>query len=205
MLNLKRTLALLVLCLVITGSSWVAFAATKAENLAYQYPSFQAAHDASSYIRFQMVHRKLGFASKFDGTVKAFTVNGNLKANQFEHAVVKFSVLDMDTNNSARNSKMYTDSLKAKSFPSATMTFNMPLRVGEQTVPGTFEILGSRHQIQLPITIQTTDYGYKATGQASLSRSELGIPKPSFISEAIASVDDQVKVFYQLSIARTQL
>lgn len=178
----------------------------KSEILPYQYSSFQKAHQADSFIRFTMVHRKFGMMPEsFDGVVKHFTVLGELSGQEFQHPEVKFNVLDMDTNNNMRNGKMQSESLSARKYPNITVHFGRNLKLGSQTVPGTINILGSPKPIELPITIQDQGTSYKATGKTSVLLSALGIPKPNFISDAIASVDDKVNITYQLLIPKEHL
>ncbi|MCA9798758.1 MAG: YceI family protein [Cyanobacteria bacterium HKST-UBA04] len=174
--------------------------ATGALQLPFKYASYKSAQHAGSFIHFRMVHRKLGghMASNIDGVVKAFSVTGHLEKEILDHAAVSFRVQDMDTDNGTRDHKMTTDSLKSSSHPMIRVIFNKPLNLGSQTVPGTMEILGNKKPVTLPITIKKTGTTYQANGKTTVTFSGLGVPKPGFISDAIASVDDAITITYQI-------
>jgi len=197
----KKNIVFILLCLSIP-----AFAAiSKLVKISYEYPSFKKSYEAASFIRFTMIHRKFKtLTEKFEGTVKSFNVSGQLVGETFENPEVKFNVLDMDTDNKMRNEKMYKESLSAKHCPVISVSFGNQLRLGNQTVNGTINILGHNNPITLPILIQDDGNTYKATGKTTVLLSALGIPKPNFISDAIASVDDRVNLTYQVVIPKSK-
>jgi|GEM_PF-2715525 len=198
----KKNLVFIFLCLSIP-----AFAAVgKVVKVGYEYPSFKKSYEAESFIHFTMIHRTFKTLSeKFNGTVKSFSISGQLVGETFENPEVKFNVLDMDTDNGMRNEKMQKYSLSAKQCPVITVNFGNQLKLGSQTVTGTINILGNNKPIILPILIQDDGNAYKATGKTTVLLSALGIPKPNFISDAIASVDDRVNLNYQVIILKSKL
>jgi polyisoprenoid-binding protein YceI len=198
----KKNISLGLLCISIP-----AFAAMgKLIKLNFEYPTFKKSTEAESFIRFTMVHRKFKtLTEKFDGTVKSFVVSGQIEGESFENPEVKFNVLDMDTDNGMRNDKMQKESLSAKRFPQITVNFGQSLKLGTQNVNGTMTILGNKKPILLPISIQDNGNAYKASGHTSVLLSALGVPKPNFISESIASIDDRVELNYQVILPKSKI
>jgi len=198
----KKTTLLILLCICIPAFS----AINKWVKVNYQYPTFKMSRNADSFIRFTMVHRKfVKLAEKFEGTVKSFNVSGQIAGQELENPEVKFNVLDMDTDNNMRNDKMQKESLSCQKYPVITVSFGPKLKLGSQVAKGTITILGVNKPISLPITIQDKGDNYKAAGQTHVLLSALGIPKPNFISDAIASVDDRVDLTYQVVIAKSKV
>jgi polyisoprenoid-binding protein YceI len=198
----KKNLVFIFLCLSIPAFAVI----SKLVKISYEYPSFKKSYEAESYIHFTMVHRKFKtLAEKFEGTVKSFRVSGQILGETLENPEVKFNVLDMDTDNGMRDKKMQKETLSAKNCPVITISFGKQLKLGSQTVTGNINILGNNKPIILPIQIQDDGNAYKATGKTTVLLSALGVPKPNFISDAIASVDDRVNLSYQVIILKTKL
>jgi len=198
----KQNLIIVLLCFCIPAFAVIG----KLVKVSYGYSSFKQSCEADSFIRFTMVHRKFKtLVEKFEGTVKSFTVSGQISGKTFENPEVQFNVLDMDTDNTLRNHKMQEESLSAKHNPVITVSFGKQLNLGQQTVTGNINILGNNKSITLPILIEDDGSQYKATGKTTVLLSELGIPKPDFISDAIVSLDDPVNLTYQVLISKSKL
>lgn len=198
----RLTVGLLAVAVCVATSAAVVVAKT---NVQFQSPSYSMAKKAKSFIRFAMVHRRLGVSSTFDGYVKAFDVQGDYTGKTFDHGQVSFAVVAMDTNNKSRNGHMQEDSLKAKANPDVVVTFSKPLHEGSQQVPGTIQILGQPHPVTVQVDIKPQGTDYVATGNANLSLKALGVTVPTFISDKVASVDDKVGVTYSVLMTKTQL
>ena len=190
-----KNILLILLCVGIP-----AFAAiSKLVKINFEYPTFKKSYDADSFIRFTVTHRKFKtLTEKFEGTVKSFIVSGQLVGDEFEKPEVKFNVLDMDTDNGMRNDKMQKNTLEAKRYPQITVNFGQSLKLGKQTANGIITILGNNKPIVLPLMVEDIGNSYKANGHTAVLMSSLGFPKPNFISDAIASVDDRIDLTYQV-------
>lgn len=152
----------------------------------FQYKDYDEAKIAASFIRFDMESTKFGLLTTgFSGTVKKFSLD------QGEASILTFNVVDMDTDNSSRNEKMWEQSFDYKKYPEIKVEILAKPVEGEQTLKAKIFLRGYSKEFPVKVTVTKTDAGLLAKGSAVLKISELEIPDPSI---AIAKVRDEINL-----------
>lgn len=168
----------------------------QAETLKLDASSYEDAQKATTYFKFIGKSTKLGLVTtSFEGYAKKGVMTYDLDESNIKNVVLKIEAKHIDTDNSSRDKKMRTKSLKVKKFKEITVDIpQISLSSREQVVDGHMSVRGK--QIPLKINIQKNDKGIY-TGSSNFKLSEAGIPDPSI---AIASVDDVFEIKFQVTL-----
>ncbi len=163
--------------------------------------NYKAAEKADSHLRFVMRSTKLGiFKSHFNGYVKTFEVQGNVKKNTIEAgALVTFQAKDIDTDIEGRNEKMWDQCLDIKNHPVIQIKLNESINLSESfnTVRATIRVRGEDFPIHLEVKATQADKIITVDIKGEISLEALKIPDPSI---AVASVSDTVEIEAHLII-----
>ncbi|MGI4992159.1 YceI family protein [Halobacteriovorax sp. GFR7] len=165
-------------------------------KLTLKYDSYDKALEAKNRIFFNMSSTKAGIiTTDFKGVVRdaKITYSKDGKGNYKDISIV-VDTKQLDTDNDARNEKMYEQSLETEKYPRLIVRVPGPVRLGELN-KGSIEIRNKKHSIDLFIEkVVTTEGEASLAGKSVLSLKKLEIPDPSIW---IATVHDEVEVkFY---------
>jgi polyisoprenoid-binding protein YceI len=158
-------------------------------------PSFEAAEKSENYFKFIGHSRKLGIiGTSFEGYARSATLTFEEKNSRYEKVVLRLPVLEIDTDNSSRNEKMWHTCLSAKEFPEISVVFSGPidLALGTQEIPATMNVRGESVPLQVKIT-RAEDGRVKGTSSFKLSAAK--IPDPSIL---FASVRDEFEIEFSV-------
>ena len=201
--------AIITQLIILSTAPLVSQALPKEESLSFHASHYDNAKKANSYLRFDVTHRSVAglISSTVNGYVKDFAVNGSYDSEKLDlsHAIVSFQVFAMDTNNGTRDGMMHKDTLKGIKYPGLQVAFSKTLKLGTQTVPAVMTVLGAKNNINVTVTITDAGQSFLASGSAKLSLNALGIPSPKLLVKGIASVDDSIKILYQISVKKKEL
>ncbi len=170
----------------------------------YQYPDFEAAEKAESFLKFTLEHTRVGlFSSDFYGYVKSFQASAQLENNEFSDMSIRFAALSVDTDNGMRNDNMYEDVLAAKEHPQIRITAlqSCPLNT-DCELPAIVQIRGKDQEIRIKVKIVDQGESYQVAGKSELSVKGLGLPDPSI---AIASLRDRIDVDFQFEMKKGEI
>jgi polyisoprenoid-binding protein YceI len=173
-----------------------------AKSVHFEYPDYETAEKAESFLKFEGVSTKAGFiSSTFAGYVKNFDVESDVTEQSFEKVKAIFKTETLDTDNGARNDKMWGKCLDSKTYPTVAITLsNSVARAsGQQTIPGTILIRGVERPIQVKLSVDEDESSYTLKGETFISVKETQIPDPSIF---IAKLRDKIDIFFQLKIKK---
>ena len=160
--------------------------------------SYADAMKSDCFIKFDMESTKAGFiTTSFTGVVKKFNTVFNWNGEEFANALLKINVADMDTDNSARDSKMNEETFSSDKFAELAVQIGGPLKAGvHNNVPGLLTVRGKIKEITLNLEITVSkDKEYVIKGSSQMSIKQLELPDPSIF---IASVRDRVDLSFQI-------
>lgn len=160
--------------------------------------SYADAMKSDCFIKFDMKSTKAGFiTTSFTGAVKKFNTVFNWNGEEFANALLKINVADMDTDNSARDSKMNEETFSSDKFAELAVQIGGPLKAGvHNNVPGLLTVRGKIKEITLNLDITVSkDKEYVIKGSSQMSIKQLELPDPSIF---IASVRDRVDLSFQI-------
>lgn len=166
-------------------------------KLTLKYDSYEKALEAKNHIFFNMSSTKAGIiTTDFKGAVKdaQITYSKDAKGNYKDISIV-INAKQLDTDNDARNDKMYEQSLETEKYPKLTVRIPGPVRLGELN-KGSIEVRNKKHSIVLFIEKVVSAEGEASlAGKSVLSLKKLEIPDPSIW---IATVHDEVEVRFNV-------
>ena len=160
--------------------------------------SYADAMKSDCFIKFDMKSTKAGFiTTSFTGVVKKFNTVFNWNGEEFANALLKINVADMDTDNSARDSKMNEETFSSDKFAELAVQIGGPLKAGvHNNVPGLLTVRGKIKEITLNLDMTVSkDKEYVIKGSSQMSIKQLELPDPSIF---IASVRDRVDLSFQI-------
>ena len=160
--------------------------------------SYGDAMKSDCFIKFDMESTKAGFiTTSFTGVVKKFSTIFNWNGEEFANTLLKIKIADIDTDNSARDSKMNEETFSSDKFSDLVVQIGGPLNTGiHKNVPGLLTVRGKIKEITLNLEITVSkDKDYVIKGDTKMSIKQLELPDPSIF---IASVRDRVDLNFQI-------
>lgn len=165
------------------------------ETRSFENASYNDAKKAESFIRFDMASTKLGLiTTSFDGFIKRFNLQGTIEQEKVaSDASIEFDVVEIDTDTSARNEKMWNHCLDMKNHPKIRITLKKEIVLGKENevIPAVISLRGTEKPISLSARGKRTPQGVEFDFTGDLSLKGLAIPDPSIL---VATVRDSIKV-----------
>ena len=168
----------------------------------FEWADYEQAEKSETYLRFSGRSVKVGLlGSTFYGYVKSFDIHSDVHSDSFSHTQVEFKVVDLDTDNSARNEKMWQKCLAQSEHPVIKISISDPILKNkkDQIVHGTIQLRGAEHPIELKMGTEENETSYQVHGQTQISIQETKIPDPSIL---VAKLDDTIKIDFHLIVAK---
>lgn len=166
----------------------------EAGELKLESKNFDQAKKAESFFKFTGESTKLGLVTtEFEGYARKAIVTFTENQNKIKDVTLQIEAKSLDTDNSARNEKMWEQSLSVEKYPIIQVTIQeIDLSLPEQTVQGVLTVRGK----QTPITILVSKSERTFSGKSSFKLKDAGIPDPSIM---IASVKDEFRIDFRLA------
>lgn len=190
------------LCAVLLFLSYSNAAEPISKTEKFEYSSFDDAEKADSFLKLEGKSTKAGLiTTTFTGFVKNFNVTAGVSESEFKNVAATFQTQSLDTDNSARNTKMWDYCLEATKFPEIKIQLSSPVlrNKKDQTIPGTISIRGQNKPIKLVIAATEDESEYLISGETVISIKASEIPDPSIF---IAKVKDEIKIIFKLKIKK---
>jgi len=179
------------MALLLTSLGWAQ------EKMSWDYPDFKSAQDAAQEFHFTSESTKFGLlTTSFRGSARAGELSFERSGALLKNATLVLVAAKIDTDNGARNSKMWEETLAAEKFPTLRVAIkgDIDTSVEKQTVQGTLSVRD--HSADIPIEIiRVSDKVFK--GSAKFSLKALKVPDPSI---AIAKVRDEFAVSFKVTL-----
>lgn len=165
----------------------------------YLFKSYDEAKASAEYIKLEGESTKFGLVTtSFDGFAKSFELN-LVKNNNFVKKIeVHIDSPSIDTDNNARNKKMYEKTLSISQYPKIIFKTESPIDLNLSTfsIPGKLKVRDTEKEVILKGKIINKESGKIIEGEASVSLQEFNIPDPSiFIAKVRDRLDLKFKVF----------
>lgn len=174
--------------------------ASPPEVFAFEVPNYAEAKRSKNFLRFDMSAKILYFfKNNFSGFVKKLSVSGDFVDSQLRSAVLTFDAKALDTNIQLRNKKIFKQSLDSEKFPTVKVRLLQPIQLNgaQTTTPGTVEVRGLSHPINIQFVTKETPATYVVEGEAVLSLTQLGVPNPS---NFFAKLDDKIALVFHFDV-----
>jgi len=169
----------------------------RAEELKINSANFEEAEKSENYFKFVGHSRKLGIiGTSFEGYAKSVTLQLERKNSRYENVKLTIPVLQIDTDNSSRNEKMWNTCLNAVEFPEISVSFASPIEANlpSQEVAATMKVRGE--SVPLIVKLSRSEDG-RVKGTTSFKLSEAKIPDPSIL---VASVRDEFEIEFSVKV-----
>lgn len=170
----------------------------------YRFDNFDQAEGASNYIKFTVESTKIGiFSSDVPGFAKRFFLKTDFdfKKNESKNMIAEFKILDLDTDNSSRDEKLWNFCLDEKKHKKIKVMIVEPYKLssGEKMVKGKIFIRGVEREIDISLKIERKKNIIIVKGKSLTTLSSLKIPDPSI---AIAKLSDDIKIDFKFLLMK---
>lgn len=163
---------------------------TRASEIKIHSNDYEHAKNNIAFIKFESTSTKFGvFSSTFDGYARDIMIRYELTNNEVSKLEVEIPVKGLDTDNNARNEKMYNEVLDSTNHPTISVSSaeKISLQPGEKVIDMTFLVKGNKVSKEVKLTITKENGKILIKGFTTLGLKELQLPDPSI---AIAKVRD---------------
>ncbi|WP_419172445.1 YceI family protein [Halobacteriovorax sp.] len=167
------------------------FQSLYAKELSLNYNDYDSAHSGDKKIIFHMESTKAGLiTTSFDGVVKEGSIVYKEEKGQYRDVVIRIKAMSLDTDNDARNEKMYEETLAVKKYPEIIVSLNGPIKFNQENI-AIIKIRGQEYPIKIFMRESHNEKQTLISGHSNVSIKALKIPDPSIW---IASVRDLVEI-----------
>ena len=171
---------------------------TWATTLEINHSNYENGKKGANRIVFNMESTKAGMiTTSFQGVVKKASLNYNKQEQGFSDIELTVPVKQIDTDNDARNDKMYDKCFSANKFSDVKVKFSEMITYGKKQAKGSILIRGKWFPITIDVDVKSASGKTTVNGSAKLSLKGLEIPDPSIW---IASVRDLVELEFVFNL-----